>query len=163
MDLNKRNRVGWFFGLYILLFGSLILGVTFLDFSKEKPNKQQNQVRDIFNEELEKQEKKMQAKQERIKERNKFNVSKEFAMLAVSIAAILDIIIVVLWARHQNRKAGNQIQTSRKRWTDSNWFWNIIAMGVIQRKENRYVINWVNTIGVGMLIHFLFYFLYIKN
>ena len=91
-----------------------------------------------------------------------FKVSDEFAIMAVTAGAILDIVIVILWARKENQKAERHEILGKKRWRDTKIFWNIVAMGVVQPKNNKYSINWFNLIGVTILLHVLFYILFTK-
>ncbi|MGS2779842.1 hypothetical protein ACVBAX_21095 [Robertmurraya sp. GLU-23] len=57
----------------------------------------------------------------KVEEKNKepkqilFTVSDEFAIIAVSLGAILDIVIVILWARKENPKLEGRDITSKRR------------------------------------------------
>lgn len=76
-----------------------------------------------------------------------WDVPDHIAATAMVLASILDIVIILLWARNENKKREAEeagIIPIKKRWTDSKWFWNIIAMGVVQPKEGRIRINWRN-------------------
>jgi hypothetical protein len=55
--------------------------------------------------------------------------------------AILDIVIVILWTIKDNQKLEGREITSKRRWRDTKIFWNIVALGVVQPKDNKYSIN----------------------
>lgn len=154
-DMKKSNRkIILFFTTYILLMVSMIAAVTLIDF---EPSKSTVEIPDTtFKQELEKHEKKVEARQE--EKKNSSNITNETVLIAVSIGALLDVIIVYIWVKRENRKMDGKEKSSKKRWRDSKIFWYIFAMGVIQPKENKYVINWFNMIGVGILLHFFLYF-----
>ena len=40
----------------------------------------------------------------------------------------------------------------KKRWTDSKWFWHIIALGIVQPKNGRIVVNWRNLLAAFVLL-----------
>lgn len=156
---KSMNKIVLFFTIYLLLMLSIILAVSLADFT---PSKSTIEIPDTFKQELEKHEKKVQARQEESK-KNRWNLSNETVLIAVSIGAVLDIIIVYIWVRRENRKNDDKERTGKKNWRDSKIFWNIVAMGVIQPKENKYVINWVNMIGVGIVVHCFCIFSLMKN
>ncbi|WP_419887476.1 hypothetical protein ACN6MT_18710 [Neobacillus niacini] len=156
--VNKKMAL--FFTTYFLLMVSMILAVTLVDFKPSKSSVEMPET--TFKQELEKHEKKIAAKQEE-KKKNRWTISRETVMIAVSIGAILDIIIAYIWVRRENRKYDGKESPNKKRWRNSKIFWNIVAMGVIQPKGKRFVINWFNMIGVSILIHLFFYFFLIKN
>ena len=159
-DMKKSNtKIILFFATYILLMVSMIAAVTLIDF---EPSKSTVEIPDTtFKQELEKHEKKVEARQ--VEKKNSRNISNETVLIAVSIGALLDVIIVYIWVKRENRKMDGKERSSKKRWRDSKIFWNIVAMGVIQPKENKYVINWFNMIGVGILLHFFLYFFLIES
>ncbi|MFP7300199.1 hypothetical protein [Neobacillus niacini] len=157
---KSTNKTVLFFTVYLLLMISMILAVSLADF---KPSKSSVEVPDTtFKQELEKHEKKVEARQEESKKK-RFNISNETVLIAVSIGAVLDVVIVYIWVKKENRKNSEKERTGKKRWRDSKIFWNIVAMGVIQPKENKYVINWVNMIGAGILVHLFLYFFLQEN
>ncbi|WP_449539261.1 hypothetical protein [Ferdinandcohnia sp. Marseille-Q9671] len=92
------------------------------------------------------------------KDPNKWEPSPTFVLVAISIGAIADIVIVILWARHDNRKKQQeevQGTTLKRRITDSNLFWWIIGLGVVQKKNDRLVIVWKYVVGyivLGLLL-----------
>jgi hypothetical protein len=153
--MKKSNmKILLFFTTYLLLMVSMIAAVSLIDY---KASKSKVEIPDTtFKQELEKHEKKVEARQEEMK--NRWNITNEMVLIAVSIGALLDVIIVYIWVKRENRKMDGKEKSSKKRWRDSKIFWNIVAMGVIQPKENKYVINWFNMIGAGILLHFFLYF-----
>lgn len=152
----------WFFTGYVLLMVSLIIMVVFVDFDKTKSPINYVDSSTTFKEELMKHEDKVEENKNKEPEQLLFNVSDEFAIIAVTTGAILDIVIAILWARKENQKLNGKEISSKKRWRDTKIFWNIVAMGVVQPKNNKYSINWFNMIGVTILLHFLFYILFTK-
>lgn len=96
-----NTKILLFFTAYFLLIISMIIAVTFVDF---KPSKSSLELPDTtFKQELEKHEKKIAAKQEE-KRKNRWKITNETVMIAVSIGAFLDIIIAYIWVRRENRK-----------------------------------------------------------
>ncbi|MEC1525520.1 hypothetical protein P9D43_26325 [Neobacillus niacini] len=159
--MKKANKkMALFFTTYFLLMVSMILAVTLVDFKPSKSSVEMPET--TFKQELEKHEKKIAAKQEE-KKKNRWTISRETVMIAVSIGAILDIIIAYIWVRRENRKYDGKEMLNKKRWRNSKIFWNIVAMGVIQPKGKKFVINWFNMIGVSILLHLFFYFFLIKK
>lgn len=154
--MKKSNtKIVLFFTTYILLMVSMIVAVSVVDF---KPGKSSVELPDTtFKQELEIHEKNVEARQEE-KKKNRWNITNETVLIAVSMGAFLDIIIAYIWVRRENRKHDGKERSGKKRWRDSKIFWNIVAMGVIQPKGNKYVINWFNMIGIGFLLHLFLYF-----
>ncbi|MCM3596107.1 hypothetical protein M4D55_10005 [Metabacillus idriensis] len=141
-----------FFMIYLALLGWMIFMA--VHFTSVKDNKDSTLQ---FTEELKKYEEK-----EKLKEKKTllFEVSNETAILAVTAGSIADIVIVLLWARRENLKnETNGITAEKSRWRDKKWFWNIVAMGVVQPKNNRIVVNWKNMILMVIIIHILVIFL----
>ncbi|KGX91178.1 hypothetical protein N781_05310 [Pontibacillus halophilus JSM 076056 = DSM 19796] len=152
----------WFFTGYVLLMVSLISVVVFVDFDGSTSPINHNESNSTFKEELLKHEQKVEENKKIEPKPLTFNVSDEFAFLAVTVGAILDIVIVILWARNENKKLEGKELPDKRRWRDTKLFWNIVAMGVVQPKNNKYCINWLNLIGVTILLHILFYILFTK-
>ncbi|MEZ0482200.1 hypothetical protein [Planococcus sp. SSTMD024] len=152
----------WFFTAYVLLTASLISIVVFIDFDQSASPIKNIDSNSTFKEELMKYERKVEADANKEASPPSFRVSDEFAIAAVTGGALLDIIIVVLWARKENQKMEGKDIHSKKRWRDTKLFWNIVAMGVVQPKNNKYAINWFNMIGITILLHVLFYILFTK-
>ena len=139
-----------FFAIYVLVMVSIILSVIFIDYSPS------DEIFNPYDRELN--------ISEEPKEETKpaWTVSNRTAMIAVTIAAILDIVIVILWARRENRRLEQVGPADQKRWRDTKLFWNIVAMGMIRPTSRKYEVNWINVIGVGILLHLLFYLLFFK-
>lgn len=152
----------WFFIGYFLLMVSLISSVAFVDLDKTTSPIKNIDSTSTFKEELMKHEREVEEKKKKEPKQSLFNVSDEFVITAVTAGAILDIVIVVLWVRKGNQKLEGKEIPSKKRWRDTKIFWNIVTMGVVQLKNNKYSINWFNLIGVTILLHVLFYILYTK-
>lgn len=159
--MENKKGVALFFLFYVLLLTSIITAVVL---NPVKLNGIESlEVKDTtFAEELKKYEEKRQ-QEELLKEKEKgWEVSNEFAVTAITIGSILDVVIVLLWARSENRKREGVPFPDKKRWRDSRMFWNIVAMGVVQPKDNKLKVNWINMIGVFLLIHLFFYILFFK-
>lgn len=152
----------WFFTGYVLMMVSLISTVAFVDFDKTTSPIKISESNTTFKDELIKHERKVEEKKNKEPKQILFTVSDEFAIIAVSIGAILDIVIVILWARKENQKLEGREITSKRRWRDTKIFWNIVAMGVVQPTNNKYSINRINMISVSILLHVLFYILFTK-
>lgn len=154
--MRKSTRmIICFFTGYILLMVSLISSVAFIDFNKTTPPIK------ITEHTIKQEEIKVEEKENKEPKQLLFNVSDEFAIIAITVAAIVDIIIVILWARKENQKLEGKA-VPRNRWRDTKLFWNIVAMGVIQPKNKKFSINWINMITVTVLLHVLLYILLTK-
>ncbi|QFT87988.1 hypothetical protein FIU87_04900 [Bacillus sp. THAF10] len=149
MEIQSRKFLFYFFGGYLILMLALIFFSSSTDLtgkgSKEEFTKS-------FQESLAHTEKR---NEEKAKKEPLWDVPNHIAAPILILASILDIAIILLWARNENRKreaqeAGN-IQI-KKRWSDHKWFWNVIAMGVVQPKNGRIVIVWRNLIAALILL-----------
>ncbi|KAA9021071.1 hypothetical protein [Niallia endozanthoxylica] len=158
---NSKNLTILFFTGYVLLMVSMIAGVTLVDLPNINEGNTVEKVNPTFEEALAAYEQ-QQAEKKAEQEERKWKVSNEFVMIAVTIGAVLDVIIIVIWAKTQNRKLKEAKETNKRKWLYSKVFWNIVALGVIQPKEKQLVINWYNLIGVTILIHLFFYFLFMN-
>lgn len=152
----------WFFTGYFLLMISLICIVLFVNSDKTTSPIKNIESNTTFKEELMKHEPKVEENKNKEPKQLLFNVSQEFVIIAVTVGAILDIIIVIIWARKENQKLERKEIPSKKRWRDTKIFWNIVTFGMIQLKNNKYSINWLNMIGVTILLHVLFFILFTK-
>ena len=155
---TPKKKTAVFFALYAGLMAWLILmAVNFTTVKEQKTD---------FAGEFAEQVKVQEAKREEEKKREDmplWEVSDRTAIIAVTAGAIADILVVLWWARRENRRMDEkQDVPAKKRWRDSKWFWYIAAMGVIQPSGSRYIINWKNMIASAVLIHVLLYLL-IKN
>lgn len=158
-NMSKSTKLTiWFFVGYVLLIGSLISTVALVDFDKNTSPIKITESNTTFKQELTAHERKVEEKKSTEQKKPlPFTVSDEFVMTAVTLGAILDIVIVVLWARKENKRLAEKELPSKKRWRDTKIFWNIVALGMIQPKNNQYSINWFNLIGVTIFLHLLFY------
>lgn len=142
-----------FFLLYFVLMASLIFAAVSVPInSNENVPSVKPELSNSFKEEMRIHEEKVRQKE--IENAGKWEPSKQFVITAIVLASISDIVIILLWARHENKKREGSVQT-RNRLTDSKWFWNIVAMGIVQPKNNRIVINWKNLIIFVIVMYLL--------
>lgn len=147
----KFNTI--FFVLYACLMGSLIFfGLTYSQTNNQKTEVKTNEVSSTFSKELKIYEN--EKKQKELNQKNRWKPSKPFVITAVGISSVLDIFIILLWARHENKKrrAAELMIVSRKHWSNSPMFWKIISMGMLQIKNERIHIHWINTFIVVVLM-----------
>ncbi|MFD2444691.1 hypothetical protein ACFSO7_12015 [Bacillus sp. CGMCC 1.16607] len=147
MNLRFKSPVLGFFVLYVILIVSLIFFALSYQGNKSESitevKEKKSEVSTTFQKELDSyEEKKLEKEKER---EGKWRPSKRFMIIAISAASVLDVVIIILWARHENKKRENKPST-KKTWTDKKWFWNIVAFGIVQPKNNRIVMNWKNFI-----------------
>ncbi|WP_071394294.1 hypothetical protein [Bacillus tuaregi] len=156
---KKRNNLTLlFFTGYVFLLISLIAGVMFIDSPIKSESISTALVDSTFKEAIESYETKQEEKK-KVQSEPRWKPSNELVMTAVSIGAVLDIIIIVIWAKYQNRTQQASTSSKERKWLYSKLFWNIVALGVIQPKENKLVINWINMIAVTIFIHLLLYYI----
>jgi hypothetical protein len=155
---SPRRKVIGFFLVYAILMASLILGVTTV--KKDKATKDtleppKSEVSQTFQMEMKKYEEKKQEKER--KNADRWKPSKRFVATAIAIASVLDVVIILIWARFENKKRAGQSTaiTAKRRWTDQKWFWNVVALGIVQPKNNKIVVNWLNFIVVIVVLYFL--------
>lgn len=155
MDHKAKNLTLLFFVGYLLLMASLIYFAIHYkkDADLDKITHKQNEVAATFSEEFKAHEEKV--KQKKIEEANKWKPSKSFIVTAISISSVLDIVVILLWVWHENKKQKGDATSSRKKWTNQKWFWNVVALGIIQPKNNRMVINWKNLLLFLIVMYFL--------
>lgn len=156
---KSNNLTLLFFAGYLLFMCSIIASAMFIDSPKINESITSEKVNPTFKEALETYEKQQEEKRQN---KRKWKVSNEFVMTAVTIGAVLDIIIIIVWAKTQNRKLKESKDLKKGKWLYSKLFWNIVALGVIQPKDNKVVMNWYNAAAVSILIHLFFYFLLMK-
>lgn len=162
MNQIQIRRYGFVFG-YIILMTSIIGAIFFADFNSSiSPNLERESTSKRLPVETESAPPSFE--EETTFESNDllFGISNELAVFIISFGAILDVVIVIWWASRENKKTEQQSGELRhkRRWRESKWFWNIVAMGVIQPNDQRYKINWLNLIFVTLLIHTLLYMLF---
>ncbi|MBY0123033.1 hypothetical protein [Bacillus sp. S/N-304-OC-R1] len=144
--------------IFFLIYSSLMVSLIFFATHFSQTNKQDtyiktNEVSETFSKELNryKDEKKLK---ETNGEHNRWKPSKSFAITAIGISSVLDIIIILLWAKHENNKkrAGQDTPNQRRKWTDSPKFWKFISIGMLQMKNERIHIHWINTILIVIVM-----------
>jgi hypothetical protein len=144
---NPFYKVAGFFILYLLLMASIVYGVMNSNITtgeKRESSSSSQKVEEFFSEEIKLYEKSKGIREE--EESDKWRPSNRFVMIALTLSSILDIIIVLLWARHENMKREEHPEPAKPRLTDQKWFWKIVAMGIVQPKNNKLVMNWRNLV-----------------
>lgn len=154
---SPAKKAACFFILYFLLMVSIIIGVTTSNPAKQEKEVHNNSVGESFKKELSVYESKKVQREAVLSER--WRPSDRFVIIALTASSILDIVIVLLWARHENRKREGKPQPVKPRLTDRKWFWNIVAMGIVQPKNNKLVISWRNLVLVIIAMYFVKKFL----
>ncbi|MEH7238346.1 hypothetical protein [Bacillus sp. JJ1562] len=143
-------KKGLLFGLAYGLFILLAVGIGLYYSTFEVPNNKivsdakQKVDTQSFEEALKADNERVEKKKE-VQNDNRWKPSPTFVLVAISIGAIVDIVIVILWARHENKKRKfekNEILINKKRITDYNIFWWIIGLGIVQKKNDKLVIYW---------------------
>jgi hypothetical protein len=145
-----------FFLLYFALMTSIIVGVTFSQSEKQQEAVDKSssiEIQESFKKEMNVYETRKVLREAELSER--WRPSDRFVIIALTASSILDIVIVLLWARHENRKREGKPQTVKPRLTDRKWFWNIVAMGIVQPNNNKLVISWRNLILVIIAMYFV--------
>ncbi|MFT4415864.1 hypothetical protein ACLM5H_18555 [Fredinandcohnia humi] len=143
-------KKGLLFALAYVFFILLAVGIgmyySTFDIKENKmiTDAKQSEVTQSFDEAL-------KADQERVEKKkadedpNKWKPSPAFVLIAISIGAIADIVIVILWARHENKKRAQENKANlprKKRMTDSNVFWWVIGLGIVRKRNDRLIIDW---------------------
>ncbi|MFD1780716.1 hypothetical protein ACFSFW_18790 [Fredinandcohnia salidurans] len=156
-------KKGLLFGFAYCLFILLAVGIGFYYANFDVPNKnaiidsEKKEVTQSFEDAL-KADKERVEKDKADESKNRWNPSPTFVLVAISIGAIADIVIVILWARHENKKRLIEEKNShlqKKRITDNSIFWWIIGLGIVQKKNEKLVIDWryvVAYIVLGFLL-----------
>ncbi|WP_174728543.1 hypothetical protein [Mesobacillus harenae] len=136
---KNRKAIFGFFALYLILMGAGIYWITSY-FDDRKLNDQPIEMSAKFKQEIDEELKVYEAKRklEEIKNAGKWKPSNTFFITALTAATILDIVLILLWARHEIRTREVRVSgATRNRWRDNKWFWNIVGMGNIQEKGGR--------------------------
>lgn len=135
---------------------SIIVGVTFSQSDKRQEAAYKSstiEIQESFKKEMNVYETRKVKREAELSER--WRPSDRFVIIALTASSILDIVIVLLWARHENRKREGKPQTVKPRLTDHKWFWNIVTMGIVQPKNNKLVISWRNLVLVIIAMYFV--------
>ncbi|MCM3619925.1 hypothetical protein M3936_20335 [Sutcliffiella horikoshii] len=152
INLNSRKFIFYFFGGYLFLIVALIFFSSSADLTGGGSTEDLVQS---FEEGMAHTEKK---KEEKAIKEPLWDVPNHIAAPILIMASILDIVIILLWARNENKKWEAQesgIIPVKKRWSDSKWFWNIVALGIVQPKSGRIVVNWRNLVAAFVLLTIL--------
>ncbi|MDF2856254.1 MAG: hypothetical protein K0Q87_2105 [Neobacillus sp.] len=85
---------------------------------------------------------------------DKWKPSSTFLIIAISIASVIDLVIILLFVKYENRKKelAKQGIIQKNRITDSNWFWWVIGLGVLKKTENQLKVNWKLFISYSLLL-----------
>ncbi|KMJ57427.1 hypothetical protein AB685_15490 [Bacillus sp. LL01] len=148
-NLNSKKFLFYFFSGYLFLILALIFFSSSADLTGGDSTADLVQS---FEEEMAHTEKKNKEKAEK---KPLWDVPNHIAAPILIMASILDIVIILLWARNENRKREAQeagIIQEKRRWTDSKWFWNIVAIGIVQPKSGRIVVNCRNLVAAFVLL-----------
>ncbi|WP_077617101.1 hypothetical protein [Bacillus sinesaloumensis] len=157
--------------LFVLAYGVIILLLIGIGFFYSKlfvpttnvsidNNKEKSEFTQSFKEALREDKERTEKKKLEENNNNRWNPSPTFILVAVSVGAVADIVIVILWARHENRKnqdMGLESRQRKKRITDSTIFWWIIGLGVVQKRHEKLVVDWryvIAYIVIGFALKF---------
>ncbi|WP_254178596.1 hypothetical protein [Cytobacillus oceanisediminis] len=69
-----------------------------------------------------------------------------FVITAISIGSCLDIIVVLLWARHENKKKQQGQFSNPNRLTNKKWFWYLVSMDIVLPKDDKLTFSLKNFI-----------------
>jgi hypothetical protein len=152
---SKYNFTLLFFAGYLLLMSSLIFCAVSYEGGKKSSNSK-NEVSAAFSTEMKKYEEKKVQKE--IINKDKWKPSNAFIITAISIASVLDVVIILIWAWSSNRKETEN--RGLDKWTEKKWFWNLVALGIIQPENGRLVLKWKNLIlFIALMVALKFYIL----
>ncbi len=126
-----------------IMFSIIAIGIYYpkLDVPENRfiVNSAQTYETQSFDEALKAHEEKTKGKKE-TENPNRWKPSSAFVITAISIGAIADIIIVLLWARHENKKREKEAEANlprKKSITDYSLFWWVIGLGMIKKEERK--------------------------
>ncbi|RBP93087.1 hypothetical protein DFO70_106218 [Cytobacillus firmus] len=83
--------------------------------------------------------------------------SNTFVITAISICSCLDIIVVLLWARHENKKKQQGHFSNPNRLTNKRWFWYLVSMGIVLPRDGKLTFslkNFILTVTFLVLLKF---------
>lgn len=77
-------------------------------------------------------------------ESERWEPSKPFLIAAISIASVLDLLIILLWVKYDKKKRmlAEQGIVQKKSITDSKWFLWVVGLGILKKENDRLVVNW---------------------
>lgn len=152
MQKNRSsNQALMFFIIYIALLGSLIFAA--VSFT---PTFQQEQPSEISSAFIQKHNQEKKAAENE----GKWQPSNTFVITAISIGSCLDIIVVLLWARHENKKTKQGEFPNPDRLTNKKWFWYLVSMGIVLPKDGKLIFslkNFILTVIFLVLLKFLLF------
>ncbi|MBT2691125.1 hypothetical protein J7I93_23610 [Bacillus sp. ISL-47] len=153
---RSTKQIALFFIIYFALLCSLIFSAAAFkpSFQKEQPA----EISSAFSKEIQIQDEKQ--KRKATENEGKWQPSKTFIITAISIGSVLDIIIAILWARHENKKNQESQSYNPNKWTNKKWFWYLVSMGIVLPKNGKLTISWKNlflTILFLVLLKFWFF------
>lgn len=153
-------KKGILFTLGYCLFILLAVGIGIYYSSNsthEEKLTRQNEVKQAFDEALKAEEERIEKKKES-EDPDKWTPSPGFVLTAISIGAVADIVIVIWWARHENRKRELEAGTNlarKRRLTDSSLFWWVIGLGIVRKKNEKLIVDWKYVVAYLILGVFL--------
>ncbi|WP_264740255.1 hypothetical protein [Cytobacillus firmus] len=145
-----------FFIIYFALLCSLIFAAVTLkpSFKQEQPS----EISSAFSEELQIQ--KHQQEKKAAENEGKWKPSNTFVITAISIGSCLDIIAVLLWARHENKKKQQGPFSNLNRLTNKKWFWYLVSMGIVLPKDGKLTFSLKNFILTVIFLVLLKFWLF---
>ncbi|URT71810.1 hypothetical protein [Cytobacillus firmus] len=90
----------------------------------------------------------------------KWQPSNTFVITAIAIGSCLDIIVVLLWARHENKKKQQGQFTNPNRLTNKKWFWYLVSMGIVLPKNGKLTFSLKNFILTVIFLVLLKFWLF---
>jgi hypothetical protein len=154
MQKNRSSKQAFtFFIIYFALLGSLLFAaVSFKpSFQKEQPA----EISSAFSKELQIQKHNQEKKA--AENEGKWQPSNTFVITAISIGSCLDIIVVILWTRHENKKKQQGQFSNPDRLTNKKWFWYLVSMGIVLPKDGKLIFglkNFILTVIFLVLLKF---------
>jgi hypothetical protein len=149
------KQAALFFIIYFALLSSLIFAATALKPSLQK--EQPTEIASAFSKEIQIQEEKEEKKA--AENEGKWQPSKTFIITAISIGSVLDVIIAILCARHENKKNQESQSFNPNKWTSKKWFG---SMGIVEPKNGKLTISWKNLILTILFLVLLKFWLFEK-
>ncbi|MGX6441722.1 hypothetical protein ACWM35_00630 [Neobacillus sp. K501] len=155
--LKNSKHIIYFFGAYFLLMISLIFFAVSYDGAGKASNRS-NEVTSTFNKEMKLYEdRQVQKEFASADTKDRWKPSNPFIISALTLASVLDVVIILIWAKKRNK--GTSQKYTGKRLTDHKWFWNLIAMGIVQPEQGKMVLKWRNMLLFIILMAALKYFI----
>lgn len=153
---HSSNQALMFFIIYIALLGSLIFAA--VSFKPTFQQEQPSEISSAFSKELQIQKHNQEKKA--AENEGKWQLSNTFVITAISIGSCLDIIVVLLWARHENKKKQQGHFTNPNRLTNKKWFWYLVSMGIVLPKNGKLTFSLKNFILTVIFLVLLKFWLF---